>query len=156
MKYTKKQIADEYNCMISVNGPYPEGNAKIKDALIKAEEEIDRRSVSCQINNRRREIINEAYDILTTSQAAASRENGKLGGRPGKQYTIDDIEKLSDRQLRKLIEKTDRMCVIVNYHHPEKTYLPELRCADIPAHTETVLESLHQHVRDEQLRRSNQ
>jgi dsDNA-binding SOS-regulon protein len=69
MKYTKKQIADEYNCMISVNGLYPEGNAKIKDALIKAEEEIDRRSVSCQINNRRREIINEAYDILTTSQA---------------------------------------------------------------------------------------
>jgi hypothetical protein len=71
-----------------------------------------------------------------------------------KTYTINGLEKLSRRQLQRLAAKPDKNNVIVYYNHPKKKYSAADRCATIPAHTETICESLHEHVRNEQYRRA--
>jgi hypothetical protein len=77
MKYTKKQIAEEYDCMASVKGPYAEGDQKIKNAIIKAEEpyvaeyvikDTGERKTGQFVATSRQDIIDRAYDILTTTK----------------------------------------------------------------------------------------
>lgn len=71
-KYTKKDIAAEYDCMAAVKGPYPEGDADIKAAIIKAEEpyneectlEDGTKKTMRMYATTRRDIIDRAYDIL--------------------------------------------------------------------------------------------
>jgi hypothetical protein len=72
-KYTKKEIAVEYDCMESVKGPYTEGSPAIKKAIIEAQEPYTEeytevttgktgKTISCAVS--RRDIINRAYDLL--------------------------------------------------------------------------------------------
>ena len=72
-KITKKQIAIEYDCMMSVKGPYPEGNEMIKSAIGKAQEpyhetcKFQDGTVKRMLNHgaqSRKEIIDRAYDLL--------------------------------------------------------------------------------------------
>ncbi len=56
MKYTKKEIRTEYDCMESVKGSYPEADNNIVNAIIRAEDNLQGAS--------KQDIIDEAYDIL--------------------------------------------------------------------------------------------
>lgn len=74
-RYTKKEIAAEYDCMESVKGPYPEGDKEVKAAIIAAEEpyneewtlETGEKKTLRMYATTRQDIIDRAYDILNGS-----------------------------------------------------------------------------------------
>lgn len=56
MKYTKKEIRKEYQCMESVGGTYPEGDETIKKALVKAH--------NSEYNTTQADIVDDAHNML--------------------------------------------------------------------------------------------
>lgn len=88
MKITKKQIAVEYDCMMSVKGPYTEGSEKIKTAINNACEpyqsectfEDGTKKTLAFIAETRKDIIDRAYDLLNEQKNPAAAALGKLGG----------------------------------------------------------------------------
>lgn len=93
MKITKKQIAIEYDCMMSVKGPYAEADKRILSAIAKAQEPTTEKTYT-EINGityssekiidygatTRKDIINRAYDLLNEQKNPAAVALGKMGG----------------------------------------------------------------------------